>query len=128
MATPVLWRTEPEEVRPFGEEKFSAKMLQAAASIPDEIRDWIHSIYAEHADQFLRNYLTGWIFIEAWRWGDGWAWRKAVGGIPRSAGSTNAGGRGDACDRGLGPHLHRRESLRYVICPKYYRIIYVIRL
>lgn len=81
LATPVLWRTAPEEVRPFGEEEFAAQVLQAAARIPDEIGSRIRAIYAEHADQFLRNYLTDWIFFEAWRWGDGWV-TDGSGGKP----------------------------------------------
>jgi hypothetical protein len=71
-ATPVLWRTAPEEVRPPGEVEFSAQVNRAVADIPDAIRDQIHAIHAEHSDRSVRDYLVDWIFFEAWRWNDGW--------------------------------------------------------
>jgi hypothetical protein len=71
-ATVVLWRTAPEEVPPPGEEEFSAQVEQAVASIPRAIRAQIHTIYAEHTDQFVRNHLIDWVLFEAWRWKDGW--------------------------------------------------------
>ena len=71
-ATLVLWRTAPEEVRPVTEEEFSAQVDRAVADIPAAIRDQIHAIYAEHANETVRDYLVDWVFFEGWRWGDGW--------------------------------------------------------
>ncbi len=71
-AVPVLWRTAPEEAPPLGEEAFSAQVEQAVTGIPDAIRDQIHAIYAEHANETVRDYLVDWVFFEGWRWGDGW--------------------------------------------------------
>lgn len=71
-AVPVLWRTAPEEAGPPGEEEFSAQVDRAVTDIPNAIRVQIHSIYSEHANQAVRDYLVDWIFFEAWRWGDGW--------------------------------------------------------
>lgn len=71
-ATPVLWRTAPEEVRPPGEEAFSAEVDRAATNIPAAIRDRIRTIYSEHAHQAVRDHLVDWILFEAWRWKDGW--------------------------------------------------------
>lgn len=71
-ATLVLWRTAPEEVRPPDEEKFSAQVDRAVADIPAAIRDQIHAIYTEHANEAVRDYLVDWVFFEGWRWGDGW--------------------------------------------------------
>jgi hypothetical protein len=71
-ATPVLWRTAPEEVRPPTEQEFSAQVDLAVADIPDDVRDRIHSIYSEHRESTLRDHLQDWVFYEAWRWGDGW--------------------------------------------------------
>lgn len=71
-ATPVLWRTAPEEVRPATEEEFSAQVDRAITDIPDAIRGRIHTIYAEHTDRSVRDYLVDWVFFEGWRWGDGW--------------------------------------------------------
>jgi pellino protein len=71
-AVPVLWRTAPEEAPPLGEEAFSAQVEQVVTGIPDAIRDQIHAIYAEHANETVRDYLVDWVFFEGWRWGDGW--------------------------------------------------------
>ena len=71
-AVPVLWRKAPEEAQSPGEEELSEQVEQAVASIPDSIRTQIHSIYAEHADQTVRDYLADWVFFKGWRWGDGW--------------------------------------------------------
>lgn len=71
-AVPVLWRTSPEEVRPPDEEAFSAQVDRAVADIPAAIRGQIHAIYAEHANETVRDYLLDWVFFEGWRWGDGW--------------------------------------------------------
>lgn len=71
-ATPVLWRTAPEEVRPPDEEAFSAEVDRAATDIPAAIRGQIHSIYGEHTDRLVRNHLIDWVFFEFWRWGDVW--------------------------------------------------------
>lgn len=71
-ATPVLWRTAPEEVRPPDEEAFSAQGDRAVADIPDAIRAQIRAIYAEHSDRSVRGYLIDWVFFATWRWGDGW--------------------------------------------------------
>jgi len=80
-ATPILWRTAPEEVRPPGEEAFSAEVGRAATDIPASIWDQIHAIYAEHANQTVRDYLVDWVFFEGWRWGDGWV-TDECGGRP----------------------------------------------
>ena len=71
-ATVVLWRKAPEEAPPPGEEAFSAQVDRAVADIPDLIRAQIHTIYAEHTDRSVRDYLIDWVFFETWRWGDGW--------------------------------------------------------
>ena len=71
-ATVVLWRKAPEEAPPPGEDAFSAQVDRAVADIPDLIRAQIHTIYAEHTDQFVRDYLIDWVFFETWRWRDGW--------------------------------------------------------
>jgi hypothetical protein len=71
-AAPVLWRTAPEEVRPVTEEEFSTQVCRAVADIPAAIRGQIHAIYAEHANETVRDYLVDWVFFEAWRWGGGW--------------------------------------------------------
>lgn len=71
-ATVVLWRTAPEEAPPPGEEAFSAEVGRAAVDIPTSIWDQIHAIYAEHANQTVRDYLVDWVFFEGWRWGEGW--------------------------------------------------------
>jgi pellino protein len=68
----VLWRTAPDEVPPPTDEAFSAEVDRAVTDIPDAIRDQIHAIYAEHANQTVRDYLVDWIFLKSWRWGDGW--------------------------------------------------------
>jgi len=62
-ATLVLWRTAPEEVRPVTEEEFSAQVDRAVADIPAAIRDQIHAIYAEHANETVRDYLVDWVFF-----------------------------------------------------------------
>ena len=71
-ATPVLWRTAPEEVRPVTEEEFSAQVDLAVADMPDEIRDRLNTCHADRQEPILRDHLLDWIFFEAWRWGDGW--------------------------------------------------------
>ena len=71
-AVPVLWRTAPEEVLPPDEEAFSAQVDRAVADIPAAIQGQIHAIYAEHANETVRDYLVDWVFFEGWRWGDGW--------------------------------------------------------
>lgn len=71
-AVPVLWRTAPEEVWPPDEEAFSAQVDRVVADIPAAIRGQIHAIYAEHANETVRDYLVDWVFFEGWRWGDGW--------------------------------------------------------
>lgn len=71
-ATVVLWRTAPEEVRPPSQEEFSAQVDRAVTDIPDAIRAQIHTIYAEHDHQSVRDYLVDWMLFEGWRWGDGW--------------------------------------------------------
>jgi hypothetical protein len=71
-ATPVLWRTAAEEVRPVTEEEFCAQVDRAVADIPDAIRAQIHTICAEHTDQSVRNHLIDWVFFDAWRWKCGW--------------------------------------------------------
>lgn len=71
-AVPVLWRTALEEVRPPDEEAFSAQVDRAVADIPAAIRGQIHAIYAEHANETVRDYLVDWVFFEGWRWGEGW--------------------------------------------------------
>ena len=71
-ATPVLWRTAPEEVRPPDEEAFSAEVDRAATDIPDAIQGRINSIYGAHDNEAVRDHLTDWVFFEGWRWGDGW--------------------------------------------------------
>lgn len=78
-ATPVLWRTAPEEVRPPGEEAFSAELDRAATNIPAAIRDRIRTIYSEHAHQAVRDHLIDWVFFEGWRWGDGWVTGESGG-------------------------------------------------
>jgi hypothetical protein len=72
-ATVVLWRTAPEEVPPPIEEAFSAQVARAITEMPDDFRDRIHSIYAEHREPMLRDHLLDWTFFGDWRWGtDGW--------------------------------------------------------
>lgn len=71
-AVPVLWRTAPEEAPPPDDEEFSAEVDRAVTDIPDAIRDQIHTISTEHANQIVRDYLVDWVFFETWRWGDGW--------------------------------------------------------
>lgn len=71
-ATPVLWRTAPEEVRPPAEQEFSAQLDLAVADIPDDVRDRIRSVYASHEETVLRDHQLDWIFYLHWRWGDGW--------------------------------------------------------
>lgn len=71
-ATPVLWRTAPEEVLPPDEEAFSAEVDRAATDIPDAIQGRINSIYGAHDNEAVRDHLTDWVFFEGWRWGDGW--------------------------------------------------------
>lgn len=78
-AVPVLWRTAPEEVRPPGEEEFSAQVDRAVTDIPNAIRGQIHSVYSEHANQTVRDYLADWLFFETWRWDDGWVTDKRGG-------------------------------------------------
>lgn len=78
-AVPVLWRTALEEVRPPDEEAFSAQVEQAVTYIPDTIQAQIHTIYAEHANQTVRDYLVDWVFFEGWRWGDGWVTGESGG-------------------------------------------------
>jgi pellino protein len=80
-ATVVLWRKAPEEAPPPGEEAFSAQVDRAVADIPDLIRAQIHTIYAEHTDRSVRDYLIDWVFFETWRWGDGWVTGE-LGGRP----------------------------------------------
>jgi len=71
-ATPVLWRTAPEEVQPVTEEEFCAQVDRAVVDIPDAIRAHIHTICAAHTDQSVRNHLIDWVFFDAWRWKWGW--------------------------------------------------------
>lgn len=71
-ATPVLWRTAPDEARPVTEEEFSAQVDLAVADVPDDTRDRIHSICSEHREPMLRDHLLDWVFYASWRWGDGW--------------------------------------------------------
>ncbi len=71
-ATVVLWRTALEEAPPPGEDAFSAQVDRAVTYIPDTIRAQIHTIYAEHTDQLVRNHLIDWVFFEFWRLGDVW--------------------------------------------------------
>jgi hypothetical protein len=71
-ATPVLWRTAPNETRPVTEEEFSAQVDMAVADMPAAIRAEIHTIYAEHSDRSVRDHLVDWMLFEGWRWGDGW--------------------------------------------------------
>ena len=71
-ATPVVWRTAPEEVRPVTEEEFCAQVDRAVTDVPDAIRAQIHTVYAEHTDRSVRDCLVDWLFFEAWRWKDGW--------------------------------------------------------
>jgi hypothetical protein len=78
-ATPVLWRTAPEEVRPVTEEEFSAQVDLAVADMPDDIRDWIQSIHEEHQEPMVRNHLLDWTFFGGWRWEDGWVTDEAGG-------------------------------------------------
>jgi hypothetical protein len=78
-ATRVLWRTAPDEVPPPGEEEFAAQVDRAITEMPDDIRDRIQSIYAEHQEPMVRNHLLDWIFYGGWRWGDGWVTDEAGG-------------------------------------------------
>ena len=78
-ATPVLWRTAPEEVSPPSEQEFTAQVDRAITEMPDDIRDRIQSIYAEHQEPMVRNHLLDWIFYGGWRWGDGWVTDEAGG-------------------------------------------------
>jgi hypothetical protein len=71
-ATPVLWRTAPEEVRPPTEQEFSAQVDLAIADIPDDIRDQIKSIYEAHDVPVVRDHQLDWVFYLNWRWGDAW--------------------------------------------------------
>ena len=71
-ATPVLWRTAPEEVRPPTGEEFSAQVDRAITDMPAVIRDRIYACYADNQELILGDHLLDWIFYEAWRWGDAW--------------------------------------------------------
>jgi hypothetical protein len=75
----VLWRAAPEDVPPPDEEAFSAQVEQAVTYIPDTIQAQIHTIYAEHANQTVRDYLVDWVFFEGWRWRDGWVTDESGG-------------------------------------------------
>jgi hypothetical protein len=71
-ATPIHWRTAPEEVRPADDREFSTQVEKAVTHVPDAIWGRIRTIYSEHAHQAVRDHLIDWIFFEDWRWGDGW--------------------------------------------------------
>jgi hypothetical protein len=80
-ATVVLWRTAPDEVPPPTDEAFSAQVDRAVTDIPDAIRAQIHTIYAEHDHQSVRDYLVDWMLFEGWRWGDGWLTNDSQGSL-----------------------------------------------
>lgn len=80
-ATPVLWRTAPEEVRLPTEREFSAQVDRAVADIPDDVRDRIRSVYASHKETALRDHQLDWIFYLHWRWGDGWLRNDSQGSL-----------------------------------------------
>lgn len=79
VAVPILWRTAPEEVRSVSEKEFSAQVEQTVTDIPDATRARIHSIYALHANQAVRDYLVDWTFFKEWRWRDGWVTDESGG-------------------------------------------------
>ncbi len=80
-ATPVLWRTAPEEVRPPTEQEFSAQVDLAVADIPDDIRDQIKSTYEAHDVPVVRDHQLDWVFFLNWRWGDGWLRNESHGSL-----------------------------------------------
>jgi hypothetical protein len=71
-ATPVLWRTAPNEARPVTEEEFSAQVDMAVADMQDDIRDRLFTTYEGHDVPAVRDHQLDWIFYLHWRWGDGW--------------------------------------------------------
>jgi len=80
-ATPALWRTAPEEVRPPTEREFSAQVDRAVADIPNDVRDQIRSVYASHKETALRDHQLDWIFYLHWRWDDGWLRNDSQGSL-----------------------------------------------
>jgi hypothetical protein len=80
-ATPVLWRTAPDEVRPPIEQEFLAQLNLAVADIPDDIRDQIKSTYEAHDVPVVRDHQMDWVFFLNWRWGDGWLRNDSQGSI-----------------------------------------------
>lgn len=71
-ATPVLWRTAPEEVQPPTEQEFSAQVDLAIAHMPEDIRDHLFTTYEGHDVPAVRDHQLDWIFYLHWRWGDAW--------------------------------------------------------
>lgn len=71
-ATPVLWRTAPDEARPVTVEEFSAQVDSTVNDIPVETRDQIKSTYEAHDVPVVRDHQLDWVFFLNWRWGDVW--------------------------------------------------------
>lgn len=80
-ATPILWRTAPDEVRPPTEQEFLAQVNLAVADIPDDIRDQIKFTYEAHDVPVVRDHQLDWVFFLNWRWGDAWLMDDSHGSL-----------------------------------------------